>query len=77
MMTMIIKKDSNGWWDLFLKMYNIRHDHVLNDETKFILYYEHEQHLMHIAFNFGVFYQQKLSNHAANVQWSKRGLWSD
>lgn len=59
-MTMIIKKDPNGWWDDFLKTYNIRHDYVINDETKFILYYEHEHHLMNIAFQFGMFYLQKM-----------------
>jgi hypothetical protein len=38
----------------------IRHEKIFNDDSKFILYYESDYHLLKMGFEFGLFYQKKI-----------------
>lgn len=66
MATIVLNYDPNRYWEEFLKGNNIRHDNYINDNKRFILYYYDDFHLLKIGFEFGIFYQLKMSSHATN-----------
>jgi hypothetical protein len=67
MATILLKYDPNKYWDHFLKCYQIRHEKIVNDDSKFILYYRDDFELMKLGFQFGMFVQKKLQNEKTNV----------
>lgn len=71
MASIVIAYDIDRIWDHFLKEMNIRHDTIIGDDRKFILYYQDEHHLMHIAFQFGRYFELKLQNLIKDVQRSE------
>jgi hypothetical protein len=60
MATIMVKYDPDGYWEQFLHIYMIRHEKIFNDDSKFILYYESDYHLLKIGYEFGLFYQKKM-----------------
>jgi hypothetical protein len=60
MATIIVKYDHDRYWEQFLNIYMIRHEKIFNDDSKFILYYESDYHLLKMGFEFGLFYQKKI-----------------
>ena len=75
MATITIKVDPKGYWNEFLDLYNIRHERIHNDETKFILYYESDFHLLKLGYEFGMYAQKQLMYEAIKVtQRSERTI---
>lgn len=68
MASIVIAYDLDRLWDTFLKNHNIRHDTIVGDNSKFILYYENEHHLMHISFQFGRYFELEIQKLINNVQ---------
>ena len=68
MKSIILLYDPNHYWEDFMLLYNIRHDNVINDKEKFILYYFDEYHLLKLGFEFGQFYSLKIAKNEPNVQ---------
>ena len=67
MASIVIAYDLDKIWDRFLKDYNIRHDTIVGDDRKFILYYENDHHLMHISFQFGRYFELQMQKLIHNV----------
>lgn len=67
MASIVIAYDLDRLWEQFLKNYNIRHDTIVGDNTKFILYYENDHHLMHISFQFGRYFELQMQKLIHNV----------
>jgi hypothetical protein len=67
MASIVIIYDRERIWDEFLTRYAVRHEKICNDDTKFILYYIDEHHLMSISFQFGMFFQLKQIKETQNV----------
>jgi hypothetical protein len=60
--TITLKYDKLKLWKKYLEKYPLRHETILNDPDKFILYYEDEYDLMSIGFNFGMYCNKILEN---------------
>ena len=55
MATIILNYDQMNLWEKFLEKYPIRHETIVNDNKRFILYYTDHYELMQIACSFGMF----------------------
>lgn len=62
MATIILNYDKMQLWEKFLEKYPIRHETIINDKSKFILYYTDEYELMQIGFSFGMFAEKNMHN---------------
>ena len=62
MATIILNYDKRNLWEKFLEKYPIRHETIVNDKNRFILYYQDEYELIQIGFNFGMFAQKNLQD---------------
>lgn len=67
MATITLKYDPKRYWDEFLDLYSIRHEKIHNDNSKFILYYESDFHLLKLGYEFGMYAQKKLMYEAIEI----------
>jgi hypothetical protein len=67
MATILLKYDPQRYWDQFLNQHCIRHEKIVNDDSKFILYYRDDFDLLKLGFQFGAYVQKKLQNEKTNV----------